>query len=41
MADMANAAKAKTGLTVIDLTRKSPPIDLAHSPPQIDLTHSP
>lgn len=41
MADMANAAKAKTGLTVIDLTRKSPPIDLTHSPPQIDLTHSP
>jgi hypothetical protein len=32
MVNMANAAKAKTGPTVIDLT---------HSPPRIDLTHSP
>lgn len=41
MADMANAAKIKTGTTVIDLTNTSMAIDLTHSPTRVDLTNGP
>ncbi|KFY85083.1 hypothetical protein V500_08739 [Pseudogymnoascus sp. VKM F-4518 (FW-2643)] len=41
MAEMANAAKAKAGPTVIDLTDTSTVIDLTENPTRVDLTHSP
>lgn len=41
MAEMANAAKAKAGPKVIDLTDTSTVIDLTDSPTRVDLTHDP
>lgn len=41
MAEMGNAAKAKAGPTVIDLTNTSTVIDLTDSPTRVDLTHGP